>query len=83
MQDVNQPVQTLKTNPWLIQNKSIPQNSRNKQKQQIYKITLENKLNQTQTTNWKQIEQAIIKNSYKNSWVQTKTPTAQSTQSRN
>ena len=34
--------------------------TRNKQKQQIYKITLENKLNQTQTTNWKQIEQAII-----------------------
>jgi phage tail tube protein FII len=34
--------------------------ARNKQKQQIYKITLENKLNQTETTNWKQIEQAII-----------------------
>ena len=39
--------------------------TRNKQKQQIYKITLENKLNQTQTTNWKQIEQAIIKTATK------------------
>ena len=84
MQDVNQPVKTLqkqtKANTKQIDSAEL---ARNKQKQQIYKITLENKLNQTQTTNWKQIEQAIIKNSYKNSWVQTKTPTAQSTQSRN
>ena len=34
--------------------------ARNKQKQQIYKVALENKLSQTETTNWKQIEQAII-----------------------
>jgi hypothetical protein len=34
--------------------------ARNKQKQQSYKTTLENKLNQTEITNWKHIEQAII-----------------------